>query len=205
MSRKKGMSREEKLTAMQALMMESNTIWTLKELEKDCPKKKGIISQSVKEILQELCDNDLVSFDKIGSGNFYWCFPSEAYNRRKVTETKLLQEISSYESEIAQLESEIAELAPARVDSEERDQLNSEIAELEKQLSAIAADSSKYEKMNPDAIRKIQRQSATAIDAANRWTDNIFTVRSYCAKQFAIPNNQFNEKFEIDEDFDYIE
>jgi transposase len=46
---------------MQALMMESNDGWTLKELKKECPKRKGINSQSVKDFLQELRDNGLAS------------------------------------------------------------------------------------------------------------------------------------------------
>ena len=61
----------------------------LKELEKLAPKTKGIgknissiailsnlindknllVTQSVKEVLQSLIDNDLVSFDKIGTSN----------------------------------------------------------------------------------------------------------------------------------------
>lgn len=38
----------------------------LKELEKMGP-KKGVISQSVKDVLQSLVDDDLVMKDKIGS------------------------------------------------------------------------------------------------------------------------------------------
>ncbi len=34
--------------------------------------------QSVKEVLQSLVDDNLVDFDKIGSGNFYWALPSNA-------------------------------------------------------------------------------------------------------------------------------
>ena len=93
------MSRSEKLTAIQQLMMESNDVWTLKELEKECPKKKGIPSMTVKDILQELCDCDMVSFDKIGSGNFYWCFASDACNRRKVELEKLEKQIDEYKQE----------------------------------------------------------------------------------------------------------
>ena len=205
MSRKRGMSREEKLLAMQELMMDSKDIWTLKDLEKECPKKKGINAMSVKEILQELCDNDLVSFEKIGSGNFYWCFPSEAYNRRKVLENKLNQQISDLQKEIDNLESEIAELEPGREDSDERTQLDSEISDFSKQISLIKSESSKYEKLNPEGIKKTQEQTKVALEAANRWTDNIFTIRSYCTKTLNIASSQFDQQFEIPEDFDYVE
>ena len=199
------MSREEKLLAMQELMMESKDIWTLKDLEKECPKKKGINAMSVKEILQELCDNDLVSFEKIGSGNFYWCFPSEAYNRRKVLEGKLNSQISDFEKEIKDLEKEISELEPGREDSEERTQLDAEIEEFGKQLSKIKAEAAKYEKLNPEGIKKTQEQTKVALEAANRWTDNIFTIKSYITKTLNIPGSQFCEQFGIPEEFDYLE
>jgi len=40
------------------------------------PKLKGIVSQSVKDVLQSLLDDGLVQMDKIGASNFYWSFPS---------------------------------------------------------------------------------------------------------------------------------
>lgn len=41
-------------------------IFQLKELEKSGP-KKGVISQSVKDVIQSLVDDDLVFKDKIGT------------------------------------------------------------------------------------------------------------------------------------------
>lgn len=41
-------------------------LFQLKELEKMGP-KKGVISQSVKDVVQSLVDDDLVSKDKIGT------------------------------------------------------------------------------------------------------------------------------------------
>jgi len=205
MSRKKGMSRDDKLIAMQELMMESQDIWTLKDLEKECPKKKGITAMSVKDVLQELVDNDLVSFDKIGSGNFYWCFPSEALNRRKIQEDKLNVQIKQYEDEIAKLQKEIAELEPGKEDCQERTDLNKEVQEFSKQLQEILQESAKYESLNPEGIKKTQRQTKIAFDSANRWTDNIFSLKSWVTKSFNIHAAQFNEQFGLEENFDYYE
>ncbi len=41
--------------------------------------KNGITFQSVKEVLDSLLADDLVTSDKIGAGNFYWSFPSKTY------------------------------------------------------------------------------------------------------------------------------
>ena len=37
-----------------------------------------VVSQSIKEVLQSLCDDGLVDSDKIGAGNFFWALPSKA-------------------------------------------------------------------------------------------------------------------------------
>lgn len=197
------MSRDDKLINMQRLMMESKDVWTLKDLEKECP-KRGITAMSVKDVLQELVDNDMVSFDKIGSGNFYWCFPSDAYNKRQVAIDTLSASISSMESEIASLEAQIAELEPGREDSEERTRLDSEVSEIQKQLDEVQLISQSYEALNPESIRKAQRHAEIALEAANRWTDNIFTIKSWCVKKFNLPGSQFDKNFQLDESFDYF-
>lgn len=50
----------------------------MKELEKIAPKEKGIVSQSVKDVVQSLVDDGLVDTDKIGQFVCFWAFPSKA-------------------------------------------------------------------------------------------------------------------------------
>ncbi|KAH0791892.1 meiotic nuclear division protein 1 [Histomonas meleagridis] len=202
---KKGLSRDEKLIAIQDLMMESKDVWSLKELEKECPRKKSISAMLVKDIVQELCDTDMISSDKIGSGNFYWCFPSEAFNRRKVQENQLLERINGYEQEIASMQQEIIQLEPGREDCDERTNLNTEIAKIQAEIEQLNQEISKYSKLNPESIKEKQRLSIVAFDAANRWTDNIFSIKSWCTKKFNLQSADFDKSFEIPEDFDYLE
>ncbi|KIK97112.1 hypothetical protein PAXRUDRAFT_825284 [Paxillus rubicundulus Ve08.2h10] len=65
----RGLSVEEKRVKLLEIFHESKDFYQLKELEKLGPKLKGIVSQSVKEILQSLVDDGLVQSDKIGSSN----------------------------------------------------------------------------------------------------------------------------------------
>jgi hypothetical protein len=37
------------------------------------------VSQTVEEVVKSLVDDRLAECEKIGSGNFYWSFPSKAY------------------------------------------------------------------------------------------------------------------------------
>jgi len=72
----RGLSYDEKRVKLLEIFHESKDFYQLKELEKLGPKLKGIVSQSVKEVLQTLVDDGLVQSDKIGSSNFFWAFPS---------------------------------------------------------------------------------------------------------------------------------
>ncbi|CAG2113867.1 unnamed protein product [Medioppia subpectinata] len=94
MSKKKGLSFEEKRTRMLELFHEKKEPFLLKELEKLGPKLKGVVMQSVKEIVQSLVADDLVETDKIGSSTYFWSFPSKALNSK-------LQRIEDLKAKIA--------------------------------------------------------------------------------------------------------
>jgi hypothetical protein len=96
MSKKKTTSKDEKLELMEELLFEKAEPFTLKELEKLAQKEKGIRSMVVKEVIDELIGDSRILSDKIGATNFYWLFPSQAYEMKKrkldalvVTETQL--------------------------------------------------------------------------------------------------------------------
>ena len=72
------MSVDEKRERLLALLYETRDIFTIKELEKQGNKAKGITAQTVKEIAQSLVDDGTVHCEKIGTSNYYWAFPGAA-------------------------------------------------------------------------------------------------------------------------------
>ncbi|XP_070361036.1 meiotic nuclear division protein 1 homolog isoform X5 [Equus asinus] len=83
MSKKKGLSAEEKRARMMEIFFETKDVFQLKDMEKIAPKEKGITAMSVKEILQSLVDDGMVDCERIGTSNYYWAFPSKALHARK--------------------------------------------------------------------------------------------------------------------------
>jgi hypothetical protein len=77
-SKRAGVSAAEKKTRMLALLHETQDFFVLKELEKLASNSKGIVPQSVKEVLQELKDDRLIECEKIGTSNYFWSFPATA-------------------------------------------------------------------------------------------------------------------------------
>ncbi|KAL6974504.1 Meiotic nuclear division protein 1 [Sarracenia purpurea var. burkii] len=88
----------------------------LKELEKLGP-KKGVITQSVKDVVQTLVDDDLVSKDKIGTSVYFWSLPSCAGNQLRNVYRKLEADLQSSEKRFAELVEQREALKKGREDS----------------------------------------------------------------------------------------
>lgn len=52
--------------------------------------------------------------------------------------------------------------------------------------------------------KKSAKYTEQAKLAANRWTENIFSLQSWVANNFSIEMSAFNKQFNIPEDFDTI-
>lgn len=75
MSKRKGVSFDEKRMRMLQIFYEKKEFFTLKDLERIAPKEKNIVVQTVKDILQGLVDDGLVRSEKIGTSVYFWRFP----------------------------------------------------------------------------------------------------------------------------------
>ncbi|XP_065021853.1 meiotic nuclear division protein 1 homolog isoform X2 [Musa acuminata AAA Group] len=120
MSKKRGLSLEEKREQMLQIFYESQDFFLLKELEKLGP-KKGVISQSVKDVVQSLVDDDLVLKDKIGTSVYFWSLPSCAGNQLRNTRSKLESDLSSSRNRFAELIEQRDNLKKGREESDERE------------------------------------------------------------------------------------
>lgn len=177
----------------------------MKDLEKLVPKATGIVSQSVKEVLQSLVDDRLVNAEKIGTSNYFWSFPSTAMQSRQNTRNSLKEELKKVQEMRAKAEIQLAEASAQREDSKERDELLEKYTKLEESKRTAAGKLEIHRANDPKLLAQKRADTEKAKQAANRWTDNIFSLQSYCANNFSIERSQFNEQFSIPEDFDYIQ
>lgn len=46
--------------------------------------------------------------------------------------------------------------------------------------------------------------SQALCEAANRWTDNVFIIKSWCVKKFNVDEKELNKQFKLPEEFDYM-
>ncbi|NXS53230.1 MND1 protein, partial [Brachypteracias leptosomus] len=162
------------------LCFSQKDVFQLKDIEKIAPKEKGITSMSVKEILQSLVDDGMVDTDRIGTSNYFWAFPSKALHTRK----RKLEDLES---------------------QTERAALVEELAALRQKKEQLKAEIDKYRECDPDIIEEMRQTNKIAKEAANRWTDNIFSIKSWAKRKFGFEESRIDKSFGIPEDLDYID
>ena len=86
---------DEKRVKMLELFHEKKEFMLLKEVEKFAYREKGIVTQSAKDVLQSLVDDDMINSDKIGSSVYFWSFPSSSLVTRKKRLNELYSKIKS--------------------------------------------------------------------------------------------------------------
>ena len=203
---KKGLSLEEKRKKMLEIFYETKDVYLLKELEKIAPKQKGIIAQSVKDVVQSLVDDNLVDTDKIGTSVYFWAFPGKALSLRKAKLSELQDKLSAAKSKSEDLDLILAESRSGKEDSDDRDVIMEELAEMEAKKKDLAAQLKKYEGCDPEVLVQLESETKMAKEAVNRWTDNIFNFHTWVGKRFpGVDSTSLNKQYEIPDDLDYVE
>ncbi|XP_001375880.2 meiotic nuclear division protein 1 homolog isoform X1 [Monodelphis domestica] len=205
MSKKKGLSAEEKRTRMMEIFFETKDVFQLKDMEKIAPKEKGITAMSVKEVLQSLVDDGMVDSERIGTSNYFWAFPSKALHAKKRKLETLSAQFSEGNQKKENLQQSINQAKIGRQDTEERTVLSKELTSLRQRKEQLKAELEKYKECDPDVVEEIRQANKVAKEAANRWTDNIFAIKSWAKKKFGFEESKIDKNFGIPEDFDYID
>lgn len=87
----------------------------------------------------------------------------------------------------------------------DRTALLKNVAEKEKFCQQLAEELEHYKECDPEVLEKMAKETKIAREAVNRWTDNIFTIKSWCNKKFGVEQKSIDKNFGIPEDFDYID
>uniref|UniRef100_A0ACD5XK59 Uncharacterized protein n=1 Tax=Avena sativa TaxID=4498 RepID=A0ACD5XK59_AVESA len=206
MSKKRGLSLEEKREQMLQIFYDSQDFYLLKELEKMGP-KKGVISQSVKDVVQTLVDDDLVLRDKIGTSVYFWSLPSCAGNQLRTTYSKLESDLSNSKRRYMELVEQRDDLKRGREDSDEREDALEELKAVESRHKKLKEELAAYADSDPSALEAMKDATEVAHSAANRWTENIFNLQQWCSTTFPQAKEQLEHMYReagITEDFDYV-
>lgn len=152
------------------------------------PAVASINGMQVKEYVQGLIDDGQLRVEKIGSGNWYWCFGSEEKREKEKVKVQLEKEIGRMQKVTKDLEKELEriqeETAAAGADAAEeeeterktlttvKDELSIEVQRLKKDEDALLATGAGCLEIKKEEI-KLWKQDAYI------WTDNISILEQY--------------------------
>ncbi|KAF7376146.1 Meiotic nuclear division protein 1 [Mycena sanguinolenta] len=205
----RGLSAEEKRVKLLEIFHESKDFYQLKELEKLGPKLKGIVSQSVKEVLQSLVDDGLVQADKIGSSNFFWSFPSQRGTmvfRPPLIGFRgvLIDTREGYQIQQAELRAQIKTEKAARVENENRTEQLRKLQQLKKTHAGLLDELGAYGACDPAKVEEMRRAVTLSKEAAIRWTDNFSMLLSHFTRQHGVDAGDIRRHLEVEEEYEDI-
>ncbi|XP_051941210.1 meiotic nuclear division protein 1 homolog isoform X2 [Hippocampus zosterae] len=205
MSKKKGLSLEEKRSRMMEIFFETKDVFQLKDIEKIAPKTKGITTMTVKEVLQSLVDDNMVDCERLGTSNYYWAFPSKALHTRELKLEELNKQVSEAKQRQISLQDAIGKAKEGRQDTKERSAMLKELQALKDERAQLQTELDKYKDCDPQVVEQMRKSNMVAKEAVSRWTDNVFAIKSWTKKKFAFDDSRINKAFGIPEDFDYLD
>lgn len=199
MSKKRGLSEDEKKAKLLELFKETQDVFTLKELEKGAKQKKSLNPMLVKDLVDKLIGDYLVEKEKIGSSCYFWAFESKVYNSKKARIDVLKKEIMAVKNKLSAIEAKFAQLPMDKQylelwekEADDLSQLTKKRDELHNRIKVFAGCETYESDLN------------AAREAVERWTDNVFASKKYIKNINYITNVELFQIYEIPEDFDYF-
>lgn len=202
MSKKRGLSLEDKRNAILSIYHDSKEPMNLKEIEAKAS-KAGVVQQTIKDVNQSLVDDDLVHNDKIGSAVFFWSFPAEAFVKKQNEKETLLSQIANAKESIAEFNDKIKRAKISRSDPDRAPKIKKyyDFQDEDKKLSKTLEENRKND---PVEIKNVLDLAENVRLSANRWTDNVWCLKSFMKKK-GVSGNEADKMLGIDGDFDYLE
>lgn len=167
MSKKRGLSLEEKRERLLAGFHDSEDVFVLKEVEK-MGVSKGVTIQSVKDVLQSLVDDDLVHQERIGASNYFWAFPSEEAVRLEMELQELQKRKEGLEVRLEEVGGELVKAKIGKEGGKERQEAMEALGELQARAVELEKEVSQFRDNDPEVIAAMKDACGVAKDAANR-------------------------------------
>ncbi|KAL1852191.1 Meiotic nuclear division protein 1 [Paecilomyces lecythidis] len=186
----KGLSPAAKQQLIISHLRSTRTCHTLKDLEKMLPSVASINGMQVKEYIQSLTDEGQLRVEKIGSGNWYWIFPSEEKRDKERVRDALLKEVGKAAKSVQELEEQMERVKKEREKDREADQedpnrrgeLEERLGELERELKKLKEREQMVLKDGAGSVKRMREDVRNWKEMASLWTDNIYILEAYLEK-----------------------
>ncbi|KAL4941845.1 hypothetical protein BDV06DRAFT_193705 [Aspergillus oleicola] len=170
----------------------TRTCHTLKDLEKMLPSVASINGIQVKDYIQELTDDGKIRVEKIGSGNWYWCFGGDEKKERERQLTQLRKDVDRVRTSCKRAQADMAVRKQARdqevelggaAGEEEWERLMERKRALELERNRLQAEWMAVSTTGEGkGVGQMREEIDECRERAQTWTDNIYVLEEYVRK-----------------------
>lgn len=183
----KQITKEQKISVLLSLFTPIS-IYNLKELEKHAS-KLGIRSNIVKDLINEMVGDSLITSDRIGTSNYFWKIPVSAATEHK----RSLAVLRKLESERQRLQQQYGQLREERGCADR----NGMIEEYE----GLCRDELPFD---VDEYKEMRSRVEGLRESVNRITEDIFVLQGFVCDKYGMDRKDFNSTFGIDDEMDLV-
>lgn len=93
-------------------------------------------------------------------------------------------------------------------DPDETQRLQETLQELGEKKVALKSEQAELEVVDPDRFKAMKEACTTTRDSANRWLDNLYSLKQWCNKKFSGRETELDNFFEengLTENVDYLD
>jgi hypothetical protein len=112
--------------------------------------------------------------------------------------------LETAEKNIIDLQGRLKRSRTERTDGNDRSQNLKLQSKFEATKRETTAQLQNFADCDPEYHAELQKMSVAALDAANRWTDNVFCMQTWACDKFGCDKKDFNKGFDVDSNLDYL-
>lgn len=192
---KKGLTQEEKLSALLNWFQSDHMFYTLKEIESKASKQCKIPPMQMKELVLALVEEGLVEQDRCGTTNLYWSFPYLQHKKQQETHDRLNRSIANLEMERDSLLCRCKDETGVRNQTHER---ASKIRFCDQSLERIDSIQSQLQSL------KDSESVENLVTSLALFSDSIDDIICYLSRQTGLTMTTLKTEFELPLEFEEI-
>ena len=131
-------------------------------------------------------------------------FPAKKDRQNQLAHEETLRKIEKLKTDLQEAEAKLADAKRGREDDKEgtRAKKMQRRSELKREIDGANAELSKLKQNDPQAIADLEKELKFVKEAADRWTDNIFSCKDYLVKKRGMMKKEANKYLGITDNFD---
>ncbi|KAL6708661.1 hypothetical protein ACN47E_002357 [Coniothyrium glycines] len=171
---------------------------SIRDLEKTLPQVSSITGMQVKDYLQALSDDNKIRVEKIGSGNWYWSFPSDEKKAKEATLSTAREEHAKISTIVLELQAKANDARMARTEDKDllietgggRETLSAKHGHLTSEIEKLRTELIAYSEQDSVSIEKKTAATQQLVLDAEKHTDQILHMEGWLKQRLGGVGNE---------------